>query len=179
MSLIFTVSHNITTLRRVMTCHAMSSVSINVSIFRFDKGLTLETLALEHSLQWPMYIINPFDKAKSSCYTPQPTWHHSFFRNLPPIFNVSHDMSCHTVSRQVLSHHVMSHCVIASDVTSYHAIPALASLTAHSPDGTFCMSPCGPICMVMATGFPVDVITSTAHAASSTLAKNWKGRALS
>ena len=136
MSLIFTVSHNITTLRRVMTCHAMSNVSINVSIFRFDKRLTLETLALEHSLQWPMYIINPFDKAKSSCYTPQPTWHHSFCRNLPPIFNVStcHVTLCHVKSCRIMSCHTVSLQATSHHITPYQPLPASLHirLTVHS-----------------------------------------------
>ena len=136
MSLIFTVGHNITTLRRVMTCHAMSNVSINVSIFRFDKGLTLETLALEHSLQWPMYIINPFDKAKSSCYTPQPTWHHSFFRNLSPIFNVSicHVTLCHVKSCRIMSCHTVSLQATSHHITPYQPLPASLHirLTVHS-----------------------------------------------
>ena len=136
MSLIFTVSHNITTLRRVMTCHAMSNVPINVSIFRFDKELTLETLALEHSLQWPMYIINPFDKAKSSCYTPQPTWHHSFCRNLPPIFNVStcHVTLCHVKSCRIMSCHTVSLQATSHHITPYQPLPASLHirLTVHS-----------------------------------------------
>ena len=41
------------------------------------------------SLHWPIHIINPADKTKLSCNTPQslPTQHHSFFRNLPLLFS--------------------------------------------------------------------------------------------
>ena len=119
-----------------MPCHAMSNVSINVSIFRFDKGLTLEMLALEHSLQWPMYIINPFDKAKSSCYTPQLTWHHSFCRNLPPIFNVStcHVTLCHVKSCRIMSCHTVSLQATSHHITPYQPLPASLHirLTVHS-----------------------------------------------
>ena len=37
------------------------------------------------SLRWPIHIINPVDKTK--LYSP-PTQNHSFFRNLPPLFNI-------------------------------------------------------------------------------------------
>lgn len=50
-------------------------------------------------------------------------------------------------------------------------VPALTSLTAHSPGVTPCMSPIGPMHMVAATGFPVAFRTCTAHSASSTCSK--------
>ena len=55
-------------------------------------------------------------------------------------------------------------------------VPALASLTAHSPADTFFLSPRGPIHSVMAAGLPVDFKTSSTHSASSTCAKNWGKR---
>ena len=36
-----------------------------------------------NSLRWSIFIINSVYKTKFSCYTPLPTQHHSFFRNLP------------------------------------------------------------------------------------------------
>lgn len=55
--------------------------------------------------------------------------------------------------------------------TKQSTLPFLASLTAHSPGGTLLVSPGGPIHIVMAVGFPVAVITSTTHSASSTNSK--------
>jgi len=51
-------------------------------------------------------------------------------------------------------------------------LPALASLTAHSPVDTLLLYPAGPILIVMAVGFPVFFITSTTHSASSPYSKN-------
>ena len=41
-----------------------------------------------------MYIINSVDKTKLSSYTPQPTQHHSFFRNLPPLVFKMYGLGC-------------------------------------------------------------------------------------
>ena len=51
-----------------------------------------------NSLRWSIYIINSVDKTKFSCYTPQPTQHHSFFRNLPPLFVSRKVASCEFIS---------------------------------------------------------------------------------
>ena len=51
-------------------------------------------------------------------------------------------------------------------------LPAVASLTAHSPVDTLLLSPAGPILIVIAVGFPVFFITSTTHSASSPYSKN-------
>ena len=34
-------------------------------------------------LRWPIYLINSVDESKFSCFTSQPTQHHSFLRNWP------------------------------------------------------------------------------------------------
>lgn len=52
------------------------------------------------------------------------------------------------------------------------SVPALTSLTAHSPGGTLSMSPWGEMHIVAATGLPLVFSTSTAHTASSTWSKN-------
>ena len=39
-----------------------------------------------NSLRWPMNVINLVDNTKLPCSTLPPTLHHSFFRNLPPLF---------------------------------------------------------------------------------------------
>ena len=41
---------------------------------------------LWNSLWWPIYVINSIDNTKLPCCTLPPTQHHSFFRNLPPLF---------------------------------------------------------------------------------------------
>ena len=41
---------------------------------------------LWNSLRWLIYIIDSVYKPKLPCYTPPLTQHHSFFRNLPPLF---------------------------------------------------------------------------------------------
>ena len=53
-----------------------------------NEGLTFSKSQLLNSLRWPIYVINSFDNAKLPCYTPPPTQHHSFLRNLPPFFLV-------------------------------------------------------------------------------------------
>ena len=43
---------------------------------------------LWNSLRWPIYVVNLVDSAKLPfyMYTLPPTQHHSFFRNLAPLF---------------------------------------------------------------------------------------------
>ena len=43
-------------------------------------------VSFRNSLRWLIYTINSVDKTNLSCYTPPPTQHRSFFRNLPPLF---------------------------------------------------------------------------------------------
>ena len=52
---------------------------------RSDEGQMLETSALIATLA--VNIINSVEKTMISCYTSLPTQHHSFFRNLPSLFN--------------------------------------------------------------------------------------------
>ena len=63
----------------------------------------------------------------------------------------------------------MFYCLI---ITLFLEIPAVATFTAQSPQGTPLRSPLGPIHIVIATGLPDVFITSTAHAASSECSKN-------
>ena len=53
-----------------------------------NEGLTFSKSQLLNSLRWPIYVINSFDNTKLPCYTPPPTQHHSFLRNVPPFFIV-------------------------------------------------------------------------------------------
>lgn len=52
------------------------------------------------------------------------------------------------------------------------SVPALTSLTAHSPGGMPDLSPWGEMHSVAPNGLPLVFSTSTAHAASSTCSKN-------
>ena len=45
------------------------------------------------SLRWPIHIINPVDKTKLSCNTPN-TNSAPHFRNLPPLTEVQSDFHC-------------------------------------------------------------------------------------
>lgn len=67
-----------------------------------------------------------------------------------------------------------------------YSIPALTSLTAHSPGDTFVRSPCGPIHIVMAAGLPVDFISfyhirkeldgQRGQYVTLSITMNWQGR---
>ena len=50
-----------------------------------DKRQTLEHQPW-NSIQWSIYVFNSVDDTKLPCYTLPPTEHHSFFRNLYPLF---------------------------------------------------------------------------------------------
>ena len=58
-------------------------------------GINLGLLSLwqgasaQNSLKWPIYVFNSVDDTKLPCYTFPLTQHHSFFRNLSPLFIIS------------------------------------------------------------------------------------------
>lgn len=55
-----------------------------IKYFALTKGKYLKH-QLAISLQWPICIVNLFDKTKSSCYTPPLTQHQSLSENLPSL----------------------------------------------------------------------------------------------
>lgn len=61
---------------------------------------------------------------------------------------------------------------ILASITTSTSVPALTSLTAHSPGGRPDLSPWGEMHSVAPTGLPLVFSTSTAHTASSTCSKN-------
>lgn len=55
-----------------------------IKYFALTKGKYLKH-QLAISLQWPICIVNLFDKTKLSCYTPPLTQHQSLSENLPSL----------------------------------------------------------------------------------------------
>ena len=47
-------------------------------------------ISFGNSLRWPIYIINSADEKKLSRYSPPPTQHQSFFKNLSPLLSGYH-----------------------------------------------------------------------------------------
>ena len=43
---------------------------------------------VRNSWQWQIYIINSLDETRLSCFAPLSMQHCSFFKNLPPFFNL-------------------------------------------------------------------------------------------
>ena len=67
-----------------ISAYKHSHTTHNFSIHS-EEGLMLKTSTMK-LLTVAIYVINSVVNTKLPCYTLPPTQHHSFFRNLPPLF---------------------------------------------------------------------------------------------
>ena len=65
--------------------HQASNLCCTAAVSLSKLQITGEDQQLQHSF---FSIINLVDNTKLSCYTLSPTQHQSFFRNLPPLYNI-------------------------------------------------------------------------------------------